>query len=93
MSVSTENTVNSYDDGTIGKSYLWIINDISSGKKRYLALNPDRIIDLEEIDERFKGHKIESVCIISENRKQMELVLSADDDKGKTTLFKLLLDK
>ena len=90
LTVSTENTRNSYDDGSIGKSYLWIINDISS-KKRLDAINPDRIIDLEDVDPRFKGHKIESVCIIKENRKEKELILVSDDDKGGTVLFRMRL--
>lgn len=91
LTVSTENTYDSYNDGSIGKSYLWIINDIS--RKKFTHINADRIIDLEEADARFKGHKIESVCIISETRKEMELVLAADDDKGQTMLFKLILQK
>ncbi|MEJ7671411.1 MAG: hypothetical protein WKF59_01500 [Chitinophagaceae bacterium] len=32
LTVSTENTYNAIDDGTIGKSYLWIINNISAKK-------------------------------------------------------------
>ncbi len=91
LSVSTENTYDSYTDGSIGKSYLWIINDIS--RKKFSHINPDRIIDLEAIDARFKGHKIESVCIIAETRTAFELVLAADDDKGETLLFKLYLKK
>lgn len=90
LTVSTEDTYNSYDDGAIGKSYLWIINNISS-KKELEGVNPDKIIDLEEIDPRFKGQKIESVCIITENKDQRELVLTADDDKGGTVLFRILL--
>ncbi len=90
LTVSTENTYNSLADGAIGKSYLWIINDISS-KKRLTAINPNRIIDLAALDKRFAGHKIESVCIIAENRKETELVLAADDDKGTTVLFKIIL--
>ncbi len=90
LTVSTENTYNSYQDGSIGKSYLWIINDISS-KKRLTAINPDRIIDLEQLDSRFKGQKIESVCIISESRNKKELALVADDDQGGTVLFRLVL--
>jgi hypothetical protein len=92
LTVSTENTFNSTDDGTIGKSYLWIIDNIS-GKKNMMAVNPSRIIDLEELDERFKGHKIESVCIISANKKEMELALVADDDKGTSILFKITLKR
>ena len=91
LTVTTENTYDSYADGSIGKSYLWIINDISS-KKRLAAINPDKIIDLEQIDPRFKGHKIESVCIITENKKKRELVLVSDDDKGGTVLFRMILD-
>ena len=90
LTVSTENTYNSFDDGSVGKSYLWIINDISS-KKKLDAINPDKIIDLEQLDPRFKGHKIESVCILSENKKKKELVLVADDDKGGSVLFRMVL--
>jgi hypothetical protein len=92
VTVSTENTYNSYTDGSIGKSFLWIINDITT-RKRFTHVNPDRIIDLEKEDARFKGHKIESVCILSENRKEMELVLAADDDNGQTLLFKVQVRK
>jgi len=91
LTVSTENTYDSFNDGSIGKSYLWIINDIS--RKKFTHINPDRIIDLEAIDARFKGHKIESVCIVGETLKEFDLVLAADDDKGETLLFKLLLKK
>jgi hypothetical protein len=92
LTISTENTNSSIQDGTIGKSYLWIINDISA-KKKMTAINPNKVIDLEAIDERFKGHKIESVCIIAENKKQMQLVLVADDDNGTSVLFKITLKK
>ncbi|HKZ66230.1 MAG TPA: hypothetical protein VJ111_07740 [Chitinophagaceae bacterium] len=90
LTITTENTYDSYTDGSIGKSYLWIINDISS-KKRLDAINPDKIIDLEELDPRFKGHKIESVCVVAENKKKKELILVSDDDKGGTVLFRMIL--
>ena len=90
LTVSTENTYNAVADGTIGKSYLWIINNITT-KKRMAAINPDQIIDLESLDSRFASQKIESVCIIRENREEMELVLVADNDQGNTILFKLRL--
>ncbi len=90
LTASTENTNDSYNDGAIGKSYLWIINDISS-KHRLDAINPDKIIDLEEVDSRFKGHKIESVTIISSTKDRKELVLVSDDDKGGTVLFRMIL--
>jgi hypothetical protein len=86
--VSTEDTRNSLDDGAIGKSYLWIIKNISS-KRRWKAINPDKIIDLEAIDPRFRGHKIESVCVINESKGSYQVLLAADNDNGSSTLFKL----
>jgi hypothetical protein len=58
-----------------------------------VAINPDKVIDLEEVDQRFRGHKIESVCIIWENKKEMQLAMVADDDKGTSILFKIDLKK
>lgn len=92
LTVSTEDTRNSLDDGAIGKSYLWIVKTISS-KRRWKAINPDKVIDLEEIDQRFKGHKIESACILKETRHSLYLLLAADNDNGSSTLFKLIVPK
>lgn len=90
LSVSTENTATSTDDGEIGKSYLWMINDISA-KRRLSAINPGKIFDLEALDNRFKGEKIESVCVVAHNKNSAELVLVSDNDKGTTKLFKIKL--
>lgn len=86
LSISTEDTKNAYEDGAIGKSYLWIVDNISA-KRRWNSINPNRVIDLEEIDERFKGNKIESVCVIKETRKGLKLALVADNDDGGSRLF------
>ncbi len=90
LSVSTENTANSFEDGEIGKSYLWMINDITS-RKRYSAINPTKIFDLVALDKRFKGQKIESVCVTAQYKNKTELVLVADNDNGTSKLFKILL--
>jgi hypothetical protein len=92
LTVSTENTNSTYADGEIGKSYLWIIDNISS-KKRLAAINPNRVIDLEKTDHRFVGHKIESVCVIKETRNFIKLALVADNDNGASTLFRLDISK
>ena len=92
MTVSTEDTRNSYDDGEIGKSYLWMINNIST-KLNGKTISPDRIIDLEEIDPRFKTQKIESVIVISETNEQINLILVADNDDGSSTIFKMSITK
>jgi len=92
LTVSTEDTRSSYEDGAIGKSYIWIIKNISS-KKEWSAINPDEVIDLESIDQRFKGFKIESVSITGETKKLLHLVLAADNDDGSSTLFKITVAK
>ena len=92
LTVSTEDTHNNMDDGTIGKSYLWIVKNISS-KKNWKALNPDQTIDLESIDPRFKGEKIESVCITKETKNFLHLVMVADNDNGSSSFLKLIIEK
>jgi hypothetical protein len=92
LTISTEDTRNNMDDGAIGKSYLWIIENITS-KKKWKAVNPDKIIDLEDLDPKFKGQKIESVCITKETKNFLHLVLAADNDDGSSSLFKLIAEK
>ena len=92
LTVSTEDTRNSMDDGAIGKSYLWIVENISA-KKRWKAINPNQVIDLETIDPRFNAQKIESVCITKETTNFLHLVLAADNDDGSSNLFKLIIEK
>lgn len=90
IAASTEDTHNSFDDGTIGKSYLCFVNNFSHNKGTK-AIIPDRIIDLEEVDERFKGQKIEAVAILSETAGEMILAMAADNDNDKTTLLKICI--
>lgn len=90
--VSTESTTNAMQDGAIGKSYLWLVKNFSS-KSNWKAINPDEVIDLELEDQRFKGHKIESVCILAESRTVLHLLLVADDDNGSSTVFKMAIAK
>ncbi len=92
LTVSTEDTRNNMDDGAIGKSYLWIVENISA-KKKWKAINPDKIIDLETIDPRFKAQKIESVCITKETTSFLHLVLAADNDDGSSSIFNLIIEK
>ena len=92
LTVSTEDTKNSYDDGAIGNSYLWIIDNIST-KINGKALGFKRVIDLEYLDSRFKGQKIESATVIKETDKLIYLALVADNDDGSSTVFKMSINK
>ena len=64
-----------------------------SAKKRWKAINPDKIIDLEDVDDRFKGQKVESVCILAESDNSITLLLAADNDNGSSTLFRVIISK
>jgi hypothetical protein len=92
MTVSTEDTKSSYEDGAIGKSYLWIIDNIST-KLNNKKIKRDRYIDLEYIDPHFKGQKIESVTVMKETDKLIYLALVADNDDGSSTVFKMSITK
>ena len=92
LTVSTENTSSNTGDGAIGRSYLWIVKNISS-KKNWKIINPDEIIDFEKLDQRFKGQKIESVCVMDETKNFLHLVLAADNDDGSSSIFKLIVEK
>ena len=92
LTVSTEDTRSSFEDGAIGKSYLWIVKNISF-KKNQQSISPDRVIDLESIDRRFKGQKIESACITGETKNLISLVLVADNDDGSSNIFRMNLVK
>ncbi|MBL0233001.1 MAG: hypothetical protein IPQ08_04960 [Chitinophagaceae bacterium] len=86
--ISTEKVDNSYDDGEIGKSYLWLVKNMSA-KTQWKAMNPDQVIDLEKIDPAFKGQKIEGVCVWKETKEFLYLLLVADNDDGGSNMFKL----
>lgn len=92
MTVSTEDTKNSYEDGAIGNSYLWIIDNIST-KINSRTLGSKRVIDLEYIDARFKGQKIESATVIGETNDLIHLALVADNDDGSSTVIKMSFRK
>lgn len=90
FTASTENTDNSYDDGRIGESYFGVIeNAYRKLYRRRVRINEQVI--LSEIDESFKGQKVESVCIQSDKRGRIKLHMVADDDQGGSFLFKAQL--
>ena len=92
LTISTEDTPNSTDDGKIGKSYLAIIENLYrkiGREKEKIKIN--HLIDLTAADKQFEGYKIESVCIQSEKDHSVKLQLVADNDLGKTFLFKVWL--
>ena len=91
LTLSTELTESTYKDGAIGKSYLWIINDLSK-KIAAEKLVPDKIIELEKIDAGFTNRKIESVCIIAERKNEVQLAMVSENDDGASVIFRLTIN-
>ena len=88
MSLSTEGTDSSYEDGAIGDSYLGWINDTSSKIGRSV-IEVDGLINLSECNSAFKGEKIEGLCVEMIANNEMTLHFVSDNDKGESTLFKV----
>ena len=92
LTISTEDTPNAIDDGKIGKSYLAVIENLyrKIGREKG-KIKVNHLIDLPAADKGFEGYKIESVCIQSSKDHSVKMQLVADNDLGKTFLFKVWL--
>ena len=90
ITFSTENTYSSVADGTIGDSYLGVVYNISD-KLQNQSIKPDFLISLSSALNTNTPQKIESVAIESSFKKKMILHLSADNDNGQSSLFKIEL--
>jgi hypothetical protein len=88
--MSTEATANSYDDGAIGDSYLAVVEN-ASRKILRKKMNVNVLINLSEVDDAFKGYKLESATILSEKNGRLKMHLVADNDTGKSFLFRVRL--
>lgn len=90
FTASEEESLNAISDGAIGESYLgWIEN--FSKKMKADKLKPDAFKNLSEVDSTFNRQKIESVCVEAVNGNSMLLHLVADNDDGKSVIFKMSL--
>lgn len=92
LTASTEETHSTNGDGAIGKNYLGFINNFSS-KLYEKSLFTDRLLELDNQFPEIKGHKIESLSILSSTNAALNLLLAADDDNGSSHLFKIIVNK
>jgi hypothetical protein len=90
FTASEEETASTYEDGAIGNSYLgWIANFSSAWKKE--KPKADGFLKLADFNRAFTGQKIESVCLEKSSGNSFLLHLAADNDDGKSVLFKVKL--
>ncbi len=92
FTASAEKTLNSYDDGEIGESYLGMIINFST-KIAGKSIKADRLINLSKPLGSSLLQKIESVAVELDTDEYMVIHLAADNDNGESTLFKMHLKK
>jgi hypothetical protein len=61
FTLTSESTANAYDDGVIGDSFIGMIRD-ATVKLRADEVHLENIVNLTEVDRKFKDQKIEGVC-------------------------------
>jgi hypothetical protein len=91
LTLSSEAAGNSYEDGTIGNSYLGWINDFTQ-KIKDPEVRLDGLINLSDASKEFNGEKIEGICVESVTNEDCILHLVSDNDKGESKLFKIKMD-
>lgn len=88
VALSSEDTLNAYDDGAIGNSYIgWIKNFRSKILDSVLTI--DGIICLPDVHPDFEREKIEGLCVEQIEGTTLVIHLISDNDQGESKLFKV----
>ena len=90
FTASEEATDNAVSDGEIGDSFLGWISNFST-KTAQAEFTPDGFLKLSAFDKAFEQQKIESVCMEKEENTSLLLHLVADNDDGRSKIFKVRL--
>ena len=88
MTLSTELTDNTYQDGPVGDSYIGWIQNIG-GKLDQPTIELDGILNLAACNPVFEGEKVEGICVERAYDGEFIIHLISDDDHGHSTLFKI----
>ena len=90
FTASEEETNNAFEDGVIKDSYLGWISSFSD-KQDNKKVSADQLIKLSDVDRAFTSQKIESLCVQDVRRDHFTLHMVADNDKGQSRIFKMIL--
>lgn len=90
ITLSSEATSNAYDDGVIGDGFIAMING-ATGKLRSKEIHLENVVNLSDVDVKFKNRKIEGICA-EPIKDKIILHLISDNDNGQSHLFKLVVD-
>ncbi|MEP6750018.1 MAG: hypothetical protein ABJB86_19925 [Bacteroidota bacterium] len=93
LTIATEKIPTATDPGTVGKSYLAVIENLyrKIGREKG-KIKVNQLIDLTAVNKDFRGFDVESVCIQSQKDHSVKLQLVANNDTGRPFLFKVGLD-
>ncbi len=91
LTFSEEDTANAYDDGETGSSYLALIDNISKQFNRD-TLRTDAWLAFPSVHPTLHKMKVESIALERRSKGELILYLTADNDDGKTSLYKLQLE-
>jgi hypothetical protein len=80
----------SFDENTAVESYVGVVENASRkiGRKRFKM---NEYFNLSEVDKKFKGQRVQSVCIQADKDQKLKLHLLSGDNKDEKSLFKLRL--
>jgi hypothetical protein len=90
FTASTEDTPNAYTDGTIGTSYIGIINKFSK-KITDGSVKVEKLLPVTKYLKEETAQKIEALTVEKLEGKNAIIHLASDNDNGESTLFKLKL--
>jgi hypothetical protein len=90
FTASEEATPNALEDGTIGDSYIGWITTFSN-KMNAKSFSHDGLLKLADFDAIFSKQKIESLCVERFQGDHLILHLVADNDDGKSNIYKIEL--
>ena len=88
FTASLEETKDFIQDGTIKGSYLGLLDLLSNGEIKLMALTP-----LKDDSGKILTDKLESIEVLKSDGKNTELVAVADNDDGKSKLFYMTLKR
>lgn len=90
FTASEEDTGNAISDGAIGDSYLGWIEGFSK-KMESVEFAADQLQNLSDAAQILSKQKVESVCVENIEGDELLLHLAADNDNGRSRLFKVRL--
>ncbi|MBT1687039.1 DUF6929 family protein [Dawidia soli] len=91
LTLSTENTSNSFDDGAIGDSFIGLLSGATAMLREECPVQLDQLINLSDVNTCFKNEKVEGICVESVAPDGLLIHLVSDNDKGESRLFKIRL--